>query len=148
MVFSFLIPESDIHTDKDMQESPRMHLGIKSSKSGIWVTFNYMKSLVPEFRQTTLIYGDTVQLMTDLAHPKADIDEAVMVVHGSNENSPEIDMVIANPDRFRFVKVTDERLTRNTSGADAIYHRKLIAPGVVESAHPVETICGRIVAGQ
>ena len=140
-VFIISSDDSDIRTDEDMQESPRLYLGIKSSKSGIWVTFNYMKSLVPELRQTTLMYGDTVQMMTDLAHPKTDMDEAVMVVHGSNEHSPEIDMVIANPDRFRFVKITDERLTRAAPGGEAVYRRKKVAPGAVESAGAVETIC-------
>jgi TRAP-type uncharacterized transport system substrate-binding protein len=140
-VFIISSDDSDIRTDEDMQESPRLYLGIKSSKSGIWVTFNYMKSLVPELRQTTLMYGDTVQMMTDLAHPKSDMDEAVMVVHGSNEHSPEIDMVIADPDRFRFVKITDERLTKTLPDGKAVYHRKKVAPGALESAGAVETIC-------
>jgi TRAP-type uncharacterized transport system substrate-binding protein len=140
-VFIISSEDSDIRTDKDLQEAPRLYLGIKSSKSGIWVTFNYMKSLVPELQQTTLMYGDTVQMMTDLAHPKTDMDEAVMVVHGSNEHSPEIDMVIANPDRFRFVKISDERFTRSAPGGEAVYHRKKVAPGAVAGARAVETIC-------
>lgn len=140
-VFIISSDDSDIRSDEDMQEAPRLYLGIKSSKSGIWVTFNYMKSLVPELRQTTLMYGDTVKMMTDLAHPKTDMDEAVMVVHGANEHSQEIDMVIANPDRFRFVKITDERFTRGAPGQAAVYSRKKVAPGAVEGARAVETIC-------
>ena len=50
-------------------------------------------------------------------------------------------MVIANPDQFHFVKVTDERLTQKTSGGEAIYRRMRVAPGAVASADPVETIC-------
>jgi TRAP-type uncharacterized transport system substrate-binding protein len=140
-VFIISSSDSDIRTDKDMQKSRRLQLGIKSPTSGIWVTFNYMKSLVPEFQQTTLVYGDTVQMMTDFVHPKTNIEEAVMVVHGPNEHSPEIDMVIANPDRFRFVKLSDERLTRKTSGGEAVYRRMKVAPGAVANADPVETIC-------
>ena len=140
-VFIISNSNSDIRTDKDMQESRRLHLGIKSSKSGIWVTFNYMKSLIPELRQTTLIYGDTVKMMTNFAHPKTNIEEAVMVVHGLNEHSPEIDMVIANPDQFRFVKIRDERLTQKAASGEAIYRRMRVAPGAVEGADSVETIC-------
>ncbi len=140
-VFIISSEDSDIRTDEDMQEAQRLYLGIKSSKSGIWVTFNYMKSLVPELQQTTLMYGDTVKMMTDIAHPKTDMDEAVMVVHGSNEHSPEIDMVVANPDRFRFVKITDERFTQNAPGGQAVYRRKKVAPGAVDGARAVETIC-------
>lgn len=140
-VFIISNSDSDIRTDKDMQASRRLHLGIKSSKSGIWVTFNYMKSLVPELGQTTLIYGDTVKMMTNFAHPKTNIEEAVMVVHGLNEHSPEIDMVIANPDQFRFVKIRDERLTQKTASGQAIYRRMRVAPGAVKGADSVETIC-------
>ncbi len=140
-VFIISSSDSDIRTDKDMQESRRLHLGIKSSKSGIWVTFNYMMSLIPELKNTTLMYGDTVRMMTDIAHPKTNIEEAVMVVQGPNEHSPEIDMVIANPDQFRFVKVSDERLTQKTSSGEAIYHRMRVAPGAVANAASVETIC-------
>ncbi len=140
-VFIISNSESDIETDKDMQESRRLHLGIKSPNSGIWVTFDYMKSLIPELKSTTLIYGDTVQMMTDFAHPKTNIEEAVMVVQGPNEHSPEIDMVIANPDKFRFVKISDERLTQKALSGEAIYRRMKVAPGAVENARPVETIC-------
>ncbi len=140
-VFIITSSESDIKTDNDLQDASRLYLGIKSSKSGIWATFNYMKSLIPEFRQTTLMYGDTVQMMTDIAHPKTDMDEAVMVVHGSNEHSPEIDMVIANPDKFRFVEIEDERLTQKTAEGQTVYRRMKVAPGAIENADPVETIC-------
>jgi len=140
-VFIISNSDSDIRTDKDMQESRRLHLGIKSSKSGIWVTFNYMKSLIPELAQTTLIYGDTVKMMTNFAHPKTNIEEAVMVVHGLNEHSPEIDMVIANPDQFRFVKIRDERLTQKAASGEAIYRRMRVAPGAVKGADSVQTIC-------
>jgi TRAP-type uncharacterized transport system substrate-binding protein len=140
-VFIISNSDSDIRTDKDMQESRRLHLGIKSSKSGIWVTFNHMKSLIPELRQTTLIYGDTVKMMTNFAHPKTNIEEVVMVVHGLNEHSPEVDMVSANPKRFRFVKISDERLTQKTSSGDAIYRRMRVVPGAVAGADTVETIC-------
>lgn len=140
-VFIISNRDSDIETDKDMQKSKRLHLGINSPNSGIWVTFDYMKGLIPEFQKTTLVYGDTVQMMTDLAHPKTNIEEALMIVHGPNERSPEIDMVIANPDQFRFVKVSDERFARTTSTGEAVYRRVKVAPGAVEDADPVETIC-------
>jgi TRAP-type uncharacterized transport system substrate-binding protein len=139
----FIISDSSggIRTDKDIQEAPVMHLGIKTPNSGIWVTFDYMKSLIPELRHTTVRYGNAVDMMNEFAHPKTDIKRAVMVVHGPNERSPEIDMVIANPDRFRFVKVSDERLTQKTSSGESIYRRMRIAPGAVEGAGRVETIC-------
>jgi len=140
-VFIISDSDSDIRTDEDMQKSRRLHLGIKGPQSGIWVTFDYMKSVIPELRHTTLIYGDTIQMMTDLAHPKTNVDEAVMVVHAPNEHSPEIDMVLANPDKFQFVEISDARLARKTAGGDAVYRRMRVAPGAVANVDPVETIC-------
>ena len=63
-----------------------------------------------------------------------------MVVHGLNEHSPEIDMVIANPDQFRFVRIRDERLTQKAASGEAIYRRMRVAPGAVKGADSVETI--------
>lgn len=141
----FIISDSngDIKTDKDMQKANRLHLGIKSPNSGIRVTFDYMASLAPELRDITVTYGNAVDMMNQFAHPLTNIERAVMVVHGPNERSPEIDMVIANPDRFRFVKISDKRLTRKTSGGEPIYHSMKVAPGAVDSAGSVQTICVR-----
>ena len=50
-------------------------------------------------------------------------------------------MVIANPDQFRFVKVSDERLTQKASNGEAIYRHMRVTPGAVAGARPVETIC-------
>ncbi len=140
-VFIISNSDSDIRTDEDMQNSRRFHLGIKGPQSGIWVTYNYMMSVIPELRDTTLFYGDTIQMMTNLAHPRTNIEEAVMVVHAPNEHSPEIDMVIANPEQFQFVEISDARLTQKTASGDAIYRRMRVAPGAVKNAEPVETIC-------
>ena len=49
--------------------------------------------------------------------------------------------VHANPGKFRFVKITDERLTRKTASGEAVYRRAKVAPGAVEGARAVETIC-------
>ena len=73
-----------------------------------------------------------------------------MIVHGPNERSPEIDLVLANPDRFRFVKLTDKRLTQNQARGEATYRSVRVAPGAVEGAKKVETICvkGQLLANK
>ena len=98
-VFIISDGEGNIKTDKDMQKAKRLHLGIKSPNSGIRVTFDYMASLAPELRDITVTYGNAVDMMNEFAHPLTNIERAVMVVQGPNEHSPEIDMVIANPDQ-------------------------------------------------
>jgi TRAP-type uncharacterized transport system substrate-binding protein len=140
----FIISDSDskIRTDKDMQEKRRMGLGIRSPNSGIRVTFDYMTSLAPELGNISVYYGDSVDMMENFTTHLTQV-EAVMFVHGPNERSPEIDLVLANPDRFQFVKIADKRLTQNQSGGEATYRSVRVAPGAVESASKVQTICMR-----
>lgn len=127
-----------------------MQLGIKSPNSGIRVTFDYMASLAPGLGDITVNYGNAVDMMNGFAHPLTNIKRAVMVVHAPDAHSPEIDMVIANPDRFRFVEIRDERFTRKTASGEAIYHSMKVAPGAVEGAGLVQTICvqGLLVANR
>ena len=111
--------KSGIKNDKDMQQAERLQLGIKSPNSGIRVTFDHMASLVPELQSTTVHYGDTVELINELVHPRSNISKAVMVVQKPGAHSPEIDMVVSNPDKYRFVNIEDERLVRAGPGGDA-----------------------------
>lgn len=149
-VFIISDGEGDIKTDQDMQKARRLHLGIKSPNSGIRVTFDYMASLAPELRNITVVYGNAVDMMKEFPHPLTNVERAVMVVQGPNEHSPEIDMVIANPDQYRFVKISDQRLTGTTSGGEPIYRSRKVAPGAVEGANSVQTICvqGVLVANK
>ncbi len=140
----FIISDSDssIRSDKDMQKERRMGLGIRSPNSGIRVTFDYMSSLVPELEYISVHYGDTVDMMENFTTALTKV-KAVMIVHGPNERSPEIDLVMANPDRFRFVKIADKRLIQNPSGGEAAYRSVRVTPGAVKSAGAVQTICMR-----
>jgi len=141
----FIIGEAKrkIKTVADMAEAPRMQLGIKSPKSGIWVTYHYMTKLMPELQSVSLIYGDTIELMEQLLSHLTNVDRAVMVVHGTNAHSPEIDMAAADPDRFRFVAFKDDRFSAALDGAEPLYQRKKVRSGVAQDAGKVETICVR-----
>jgi TRAP-type uncharacterized transport system substrate-binding protein len=142
-VFIITDAEGDIHTLEDMVASPRVHLGIKSPTSGIRVTWDYMAALMPGLRDITVVYGDAVEMMTAMAHPLTNIEKAVMVVQGPDERSPEIDMVSANPERFRFVQISNQSLTRKTASNETVYRSMKVKPGAVSDADPVETICVR-----
>jgi TRAP-type uncharacterized transport system substrate-binding protein len=147
-VFVISGSKSDIKTDKDMQEAKRLQLGIKSPNSGIRVTFDHMASLVPELRNATVHYGDTVELINDLVHPRSNISKAVMVVQKPGAHSAEIDMVVSNPDKYRFVKLSDDRLTLPGPGGEPAYRRDKVKPSAVPGAGAVETVCveGLLVA--
>lgn len=149
-VFVISGKKSKIKTDKDMQEALRLQLGIKSPNSGIRVTFDHMSSLVPELKNITVHYGDTVELINDLVHPKSNVTKAVMVVQKPGAHSPEIDMVIANPDKYRFVKLSDSRFMLPGPSGQPAYRSESVKPSAVPGAGKVDTICveGLLVANR
>ena len=125
----------------DIENAKRFHLGIKSPNSGIRVTFDHMTTLVPQLKHVTVRYGDSVEMINDWVHHLSDIKRAVMVVHAPDAHSEEIDMVIANPDKYRFVKIKDTRLTQSGESGQSAYTAESIAPGAVSGASRVPTIC-------
>jgi TRAP-type uncharacterized transport system substrate-binding protein len=130
--------DSDIRTDKDMQKERNLRLGIASASSGIAVTFDYMTSQIPEMEDIQVRYGNTLAVMDQLNARDATVD-ALMMVHRPREHSAEVDKALANPDRFRFVELSDERLTQESWYGRKIYRTmKLAMPGAVK---PVKTIC-------
>jgi len=125
----------------DIENAKRFHLGIKSPNSGIRVTFDHMTTLVPQLKHVTVRYGDSVEMINDWVHHLSDIKRAVMVVHAPDAHSEEIDMVIANPDKYRFVKIKDTRLTQSSDSGQSAYTAESVAPGAVSGASRVPTIC-------
>jgi len=138
----FVISDSDskIRTLEDMQDQRRFGLGIRSPNSGIRVTFDHMKSLVPELDFISVHYGNSVDMMENFTTSLTQV-KAVMIVQRPNERSPEIDLVHANPDRFQFVKIADKRFTQSQSGRETTYQSVKVAPGAVQGASSVQTIC-------
>ncbi|MEZ5570442.1 MAG: hypothetical protein R3E64_00345 [Halioglobus sp.] len=130
--------DSDIRTDKDMEKASNLRLGIASKKSGMAATFDYMVSQVPELAKVKVKYGDTFALMDKLNSKGSKVD-AVMVVHRPREHSPEVDYALANPNRYRFIELSDSRFTEDQWNGRKIYRTmKLALPGADK---PVKTIC-------
>ncbi len=148
-VFIVTDTKAKIKDDEDLQKKRQLHLGMRSPNSGIRVTFEYMATLVPELKDVTMSYGDTVDMLNYLGVPRTDV-EAVMFVHGPNEISPEIVRIQANPDDFRFVELKDERFLRMSFHGNPVYQLREVTPGFVDGAKPVETICvqGFLVANK
>ena len=140
-VFVLVGADSGLQDDADLQKKAgELSLGIPSETSGIADTFGYMASLVPELEKVSVVYGNTSAGMEGLDRDDGELD-AVMVVHRPKEHSPEVDLAIANPERFAFVEMHDERLTRELPGGDIVYRSmRLALPGVKD---PVTTICVR-----
>ena len=130
--------DSKVRTDEDMEEADDFRLGITSASSGTAVTFDYMVSQIPDLADVTVKYRNTATLMKRLNEPDSPVD-AVMMVHRPKELSPEVESALANSDRYRFVRLGDDRLTQELWNGRKVYRSmKLAMPGVQK---PVDTIC-------
>jgi len=137
-VFIVTGSDSKVHTDEDMREAEDLRLGIASASSGTAVTYDYMVSQIPELADITVKYGDTAPLMDQLNGRNGPVD-AVMTVHRPRELSAEVEKALANPDRYRFVELSDKRLTQELWNGRKVYRAmKLAMPGAKK---PVKTIC-------
>jgi TRAP-type uncharacterized transport system substrate-binding protein len=130
--------DSEFRTDADMEAADDFQIAIASQSSGVAVTFDYLMSQLPEMADSEVVYTDTVAIMEDLNASDAPVD-AVMVVHRPREHSAEVDHALANADRFRFMELSDDRLTQELWNGRRVYRTmKLGMPG---TATPVQTIC-------
>lgn len=140
-VFFIVDSGAGIVDDGDLQDRAlEVSLSISDEASGGAVTFDYMRSLVPELGDIAVAYTDTRAAMQQL-HTSPGSVGAVMVVHRPKEHSSELDMAIANPERFRLLRFTDERFMRRLAGGRKVYRQmRLALPGLEDT---VETICVR-----
>jgi len=130
--------DSKVRTDEAMEEAEDYRLGITSASSGTAITFDYMVSQIPDLADITVKYRNTTTLMKQLNEPDSPVD-AIMMVHRPKELSPEVERALANPDGYRFVRLSDDRLTQELWNGRKVYRSmKLAMPGVQK---PVDTIC-------
>lgn len=141
-----------IHNDKDLQQGRDHRIGISSPASGAAVTYKYMTTLVPEMAATSVQYTDTAAAMSGFDQAEKGAVEAVMLVHRPKEHSPEVDLALQNPERFRFVQISDERFKSKLPNGDAVYTAMNLAVPVPDSEErrQVSTICvkGLLVANR
>ncbi len=132
---------SGIRAVADLQGSPR-RVAIVSARSGVAVTFDYMKTLVPELADTEAVFTDTLRALEQLDSEQAPAD-AVMVVHRPKERSPEVERALNEPARYQFVEIADERLSKKLPNGDAVYDSlNLALSGGAEGApNAIKTIC-------
>ena len=141
-----------IHSDDDLQQGGDYQIAISSPDSGVAVTYQYMTTLVPELAATSVLYTDTAAAMSEFDAADSGAADAVMLVHRPKERSPEVDLALQNPDRFRFVQIEDERFKSELPNGDAVYRPLKLAIPVPDSEErrQVATICvkGLLVANR
>ena len=151
-VFIVTSAASAIRTDKDLQKGKDIKLAINNPDSGAAVTYAFMTTLAPEMAGTSVLYLDTESVMGELQSADDAAADAVMLVHRPKEYSAEVDLALRNPDQFRFVEVTDERLKSELPDGQAIYRILKLAVPVPDSEEKrqVSTVCvmGLLVANK
>jgi hypothetical protein len=139
-VFFVSAKASGIRTDADLQSGKNYRLGISTPDSGTAVTFNYMKTLVPEFGQLEVKYVDTQAATARLGQADAEVD-VVMMVHRPKETSEEVQAVFEQPDRYNLLEVEDSRLRKKLADGSRIYRRMDLAVPAGDSTFALRTIC-------
>ena len=141
-VFIVTAADSNVRTDADLQKAANYRLGIPGPTSGVAVTFNYMLRQVPELKALEVVYGDTGAALAQLQTPEAGVD-AVMVVHRPREHSPTVDLALRHRERYRFLEIQDQRLTKTPASGQEVYQKMDLAmPGPEEGTRQtVNTIC-------
>lgn len=132
--------DSGIRTEKDLQQSKDLRLGISSATSGVAATFKHMVSEIPDMDDISVRYGDTMAALEQLNSPDATVD-AVMVVHRPRAHSPEVEYALANSDRYRFIELNDELFLQSMWNGNKIYRTMKLA--MPEPNEPVKTLCMR-----
>jgi TRAP-type uncharacterized transport system substrate-binding protein len=140
-VFIVTTANSNLHTDRDLQKDNGYRLGIASHTSGVAVTFNNMTRRVPELSNVEVVYGEKASI-EQLRAPNASVD-ALMVVHRPKEHSEVVDLVLGDPERYRFLKISDDGLTEKSVDGQEVYRAmKLAIPGKDDRPPSiVNTIC-------
>jgi len=138
-VFIVARRDSGIETDRDIQKRNPIRIAILSPESGVAVTFSYMAMLEPTFKNTDVVYRDTMEVLTRLAEGEGEVD-AVMLVQHPKARPPEMRMVLDNFDSFRFVQVDDRDLRDRLPDGSQVYTHEEITPKPM-SGIGVRTIC-------
>jgi TRAP-type uncharacterized transport system substrate-binding protein len=118
-VFIVASADSGIENDQDLQSEKGYRLGIPSEVSGVAVTFDYMTKLVPGLANTSPVYGDTMEAMRNFGQP--DAPDAVMLVHRPKLQSPELQMALDAPERYKLIPVEDRHLADKLPSGEAVY---------------------------
>jgi len=102
---------SGIETAADLKVAEGRRISVDSRDSGAAVTWESMSRIEPAFLATSAVYVD---LMESLAQIKSAGDfsplKAVMFVQDPSAVTPAVQIVLENPDTFRFVQIRESDL--------------------------------------
>lgn len=140
-VFIVTRRDSGLETDRDLQTRANTRLAILSPESGAAVTYRYMSELEPAFKNTHVVYMDTIKALEDLSGPDTPGEvDAVMLVQHPKARPEVMKRVLADFERYRFVQIRDDDLQDRLPDGSPVYSHVDITPEPI-SGIGVQTIC-------
>jgi len=142
-VFIVSNAKGDVKSDQDLQDPKGHRIAIPGEQSGVAVTFNFMKYLVPGLDNTKPVYTDTLEAMKKMRAGDSDAVDAIMLVHRPKVRSPEIHLALDKPSIFHLVPVEDRHLLDELPNGETVYEF-LDVPlirGGLRSGKSVPTVC-------
>jgi hypothetical protein len=147
-VFIIASAQSGIENDQDLQSERGYRLAIPGEDSGVAVTFDYMTMLVPALDNTDPVFTDPLEAMEAFGSPGA--PDAVMLVHRPKLQSPELQLALDQPEKYRLIPVEDRHLADDLPNGEAVYEFldvPLIRTGLsVDRSVPTVCTKGMLVA--
>jgi TRAP-type uncharacterized transport system substrate-binding protein len=145
-VFTITGKDSGIEDDDDLQEKGDQQISVQDPNSGVAVTWSYMTRLEPNFKNTTAAFVDTMEALLQIkAGDQNNKLKAAMLVQKPEARSPAMQVVLDNPEDFRFVSVTDWDLNDELPDGSAVYTFEDVTVEEKQWAFDttVDTICTR-----
>ena len=107
-VFLITPAGSGVQAVADLTHSKGFRIAIPGAESGVAVTYRDLKAMNPAFADTEAVYTDPATAMQALGGQGGEKIDALMLVHRPKERTPEIQLAIDSPDKFRFVSFTNQ----------------------------------------
>lgn len=121
-VFIITGKDTGIDDDDDLQKKGNQQISVQDPNSGVAVTWSYMTRLEPDFKSTAPAFVDTMEALLQIkAAGKDNPLKAAMLVQKPEARSPAMQVVLDNPEDFRFVSVTDWDLNDELPDGSAVY---------------------------
>ena len=109
----FMVARADlpVKTDGDLGKAGNLKVALPGKESGTAVTYRILSLLLPGFATTQPVFHDSVAAAMDsLTASGADRADAVMLVHRPKQRTPEIQLALDHPEKYRFVAIPEKRL--------------------------------------
>ena len=117
----FLITDADSGLKSDADLSKGLRIAIPSAESGVAVTYRNLSKFNPALAKTEPVYTDSASAIKALDSKGTDHVDAMMLVYRPKERTPEIQLAIEKPDKYRFITFAKMEIGAKLPDGQPIY---------------------------